>query len=69
MKHACHEVERFRAHLACILLLDRLWLAYVWKLITNKPGIRFKLLLEQWWQFAHNLLDTEELVNLRFSRK
>ena len=62
-----HQVESFRTHLADILLLDGLWLRDLWKLVADKPWVVVELLLQRRRQLSADLLDAEELVDLRLT--
>lgn len=63
------ELQGVGRKLARIPSLQRFGLLNVWELKPDKPGVFVEFLLLVWRKFAQNLLDTKELVNLRFSRK
>ena len=68
-QQAVHKIYALLRQLPCILFLNSLWLGHIWKFEANKPRILGKLLLLNWRECSHDLLNLEQLINFRFTRK
>ena len=68
-KKAIHQTNGFAAHLAHVSLLKTVLLADFRELEANEARIRVELVLKTRWQFAHDFLNAEQLVDFRLTRE